>query len=363
MWLIASVFAAAFAAVLVFRFYLKYRARQALLWMTSMSAYSLGDDPHSNHAGIDAGDDVLEPSLPYAQLVNAIEPLDVDGQERAKYGYASPFQLPRRAVLLHPAKRSGNTCVLFVHGYGRCFDHFNCAPIFREHASMDLCGLDLRHHGRAYTSACLDGQHRRGGTSDTCHNMAATPGSLHEYYEDLDDARAALLALGYERVVLWGSSAGGLTDASYLVAHADDRCDDANRSSLRIEAAVFDAPLLAFHPKKIPGREGGVLQWALALVGRVLPHLIIGGDPPCGPARHAPTEPTYLDKIASSRKPPFRYDRFINSCRGASWLCRTLACRGVRWLSWRAVVEKRRRGQMGAPCARTWLCPYGGIRP
>ena len=48
---------------------------------------------------------------------------DVDAEERGKFGFAEPLRLPNGGMLIHPST-VGATCVLYVPGFGRCFDHY-----------------------------------------------------------------------------------------------------------------------------------------------------------------------------------------------------------------------------------------------
>ena len=89
--------------------------------------------------------------------------------------------------------------------------------------------------------------------------MPSTVFSLADYYEDIDDALATLKQRGYQSVLLWGCSTGGLSLTRYLLRR--ERRDTATRRAhaathATIIAVVLDAPLLAFHSRKLPGSEG-----------------------------------------------------------------------------------------------------------
>jgi hypothetical protein len=94
---------------------------------------------------------------------------DVDAEERGKFGFAEPLRLPNGGMLIHPST-VGATCVLYVPGFGRCFDHYQFDARFREQLGAALCGLDLRKYGRSY----LASKAAHGGRS--CHfNLVERP--------------------------------------------------------------------------------------------------------------------------------------------------------------------------------------------
>ena len=114
---------------------------------------------------------------------------DVDAEERAKFGFAAPLRLPNGGMLIHPAAVSA-TCVLYIPGFGRCFDHYRFDTRFRQQLGASLCGLDLRKYGRSYLA------HKASHGGRSCHfNLVERPREgLTEYHADIDEACAALAA-------------------------------------------------------------------------------------------------------------------------------------------------------------------------
>ena len=226
------------------------------LRMAALSVYTLGDgDPCCNYSNDPLGE---QPESPRSYLRRVIHPeassyhsvvaqlgrIDVDAEERRHHAYAPALPLSRGAMLIHPDRRSSTTCVLWLPGYARCFDHYATAAIFRERAGVDLVGLDLRHYGRSYTARCESGH-----IDHEWHNIPSTIFCLTDYFEDIEDALAALAALGYTSVVLWGCSTSGLTASSFLVRREERHLTDpATAERPSIIAIVLDAPLLAFRP-------------------------------------------------------------------------------------------------------------------
>lgn len=322
-------------------------AMAAEVRMTALSVYSLGEnDPCCNYSGANKSEGPESPRSYLRRAMSSEEGtyhsisklvrIDVDAEERRRHAYAPPHALPHGGVLLYPTRRSSTTCVLWLPGYARCFDHYATAAIFRERASLDLVGLDLRHYGRSYVARCESGH-----IDQERHNIPSTIFCLTDYFEDIDDALEALSALGYTSVVLWGSSTSGLTACNYLVRREKRKKREERRHSIQpppltiravatpakpaavstaiqpaLIAVVLDAPLLAFRPGKLPGEEDGLIQMAIALLGKLMPRLRLMADPECGRSVHFAEQPTWLDEIALRRNPPHRYDRFLNPCRG-----------------------------------------------
>ena len=94
---------------------------------------------------------------------------DVDAEERGKFGFAEPLRLPNGGMLIHPSA-VGATCVLYIPGFGRCFDHYQFDARFREQLGAALCGLDLRKYGRSYLA------HKAAHGGRSCHfNLVERP--------------------------------------------------------------------------------------------------------------------------------------------------------------------------------------------
>lgn len=260
--------------------------------MASLSVYSLGEDDLSDNCRD-------EPRR------------DVDAEERAKFSYDAPRRLPNGGMLIHPTAAS-ETCVLYIPGFGRCFDHYRFDDLFRSTLNASLVGLDLRRYGRSYLAdKAVDGR--------SCHfNLVDEPRrGLAEYFADVDDARAALGAMGVRRVVLWGNSTGGLMVASYLAAQPPTASHPvaagAPGAPAAVIAAVLDSPLLQFCRGKLPFPS--FLEPAVALILSLVPALVVQTDDALGEEARVPSRPSWLDELATRYRPSHRYDRHLNPVR------------------------------------------------
>ena len=205
--------------------------------------------------------------------------VDVDVQERRKHGYADPRRLPHGGCLIHPTANGGTTtCVLYLPGYGRCFDHYDVNAKLRQRCGVSLCGLDVRKYGRSFEE--LSRRPEYAALPRSCYfNLVESPREgLTEYFDDVDDALVALQSLGYERVILWGNSTGGLAVTSYVTTACSTSCREGSSAARCgpggvVVGCVLDAPLLAFCRGKLPWPSA--LDTLAALVLSALPAYVL----------------------------------------------------------------------------------------
>jgi len=254
-----------------------------------------------------------------SNLATGTEPYHVDREQRAEYGYSElKLELARSSlhgltayqkeppVLLLPPKTS-DTAVLFCPGFGRCADHFELRPLFKEQLDADLCGLDFAGYGRAYAYA------RDAGAPHLPYNMIQATG------EDYTAALEQLRALGYSRIVLWCNSTAGLTVTLWLSSVA---------APAGLAAVVLDSPAWVFQPSVLFGLRNRLfsgnyclLKWVASLL-RCVPGLVLAtdepyaaSDPPTDAERFAIPEALWLDTAALLTR-VHRFDRALSPQRG-----------------------------------------------
>ncbi|MEU2201938.1 alpha/beta hydrolase [Isoptericola sp. NPDC019482] len=141
------------------------------------------------------------------------------------------------------------TAVLSVHGFVDYFFHPHVARAVaaRGHA---FYAVDLRGHGRALAA------HVAGGRDPNLVD------DLTLYAQDLDAAAAVVRAAGHERLVVLGHSTGGLVAPLW-----------ANARPGRADALVLNSPWLELNESWL---MRGPATWAIDVVGRVAPRLVVG---------------------------------------------------------------------------------------
>jgi len=148
----------------------------------------------------------------------------------------------KECVLVTPHERKRNKkCVLWIHGFGRYFSHCSATDIdFGK--NVDLCGLDLPYHGRAYM---LTGGHTNldnpwnGVPPTSCWDSllrvfgCASKLRASFYYEAYERAVQYLKdELNYEEVYFMCNSTSGLTAQCWIERQQDTR----------LSGIIFTAP-------------------------------------------------------------------------------------------------------------------------
>lgn len=155
------------------------------------------------------------------------------------------------------------TAVLYVHGFVDYFFHPHVARALAD-AGYAFYALDTRGHGRsmaAHTQAGLD------------PNLVP---DLALYAQDLDVAASAIRRAGHERLVVLGHSTGGLVAALWAQGRPG-----------RADALVLNSPWFDLNENWL---LRGPATWAIDVVGRFAPRLVVGGlHPHYGRALHVGT--------------------------------------------------------------------------
>lgn len=288
---------------------LEARATRAEQRMQRLSVYDLGQ-PNSKHGSCSAED-------PSGNVGSDGKPVDVFGEEQAKYGYMHEcLELGEGVAVLHrPAERRSDATVLHMSGYGRNFDTMALADRFRSAIGADLCGLDFHGYGIAYR------MEREGGGCDECdRNPPARRKprdsgycnytNINEYFADLDLAITRLESCGYRQIIFWANSTAGLTCTRYLAG----RLDEGQTSYRGVVAVVMSSPFWSFCKGKFGPLKSGLDAGpcglsATRLAGACLPlvpRLVLAYDPE--------EAPTWMDTLAAAKR-PHRYDRTLTLTR------------------------------------------------
>ena len=171
--------------------------------------------------------------------------------------------LVRYTELATPANSAPDKpAVLYLHGF---VDYFFQAHVARAYAQRGypFYAVDLQGYGRSI------GKGRNHETPNYVKDIAV-------YTQDLNAAKAAILQDGHQELVLLGHSAGGLIGPMWTAANPDV-----------VRALILNSPWLDFNANWL---MRGPVSGMVALVGKVAPHLKVGGlKQYYGKALHAAT--------------------------------------------------------------------------
>jgi len=144
----------------------------------------------------------------YIRAVDAMPHYRNEQSSEAEHGYSRHFRKAGQQtyVLVTPTEKQGESCVVWVAGFGRYFSHTTARNDFKN---TDLVGLDLPHYGRAYTELGVD---TVGNELMSVTVPDASQSKFVEYYYEVYDAAInELTKLGYSKIVFMCNSTGGLT--------------------------------------------------------------------------------------------------------------------------------------------------------
>ncbi len=187
----------------------------------------------------------------------------------AKFAPKEPSDQPLTATLVRRNEPQHRRAVIFLHGWDDYFFQTHLADWFFAQG-FDFYALELRRYGRNLRDGL------RGGYID----------DLTEYFTELDQARAIVLAEGHEQWLLNAHSTGGLTAA--LWADARPGC---------VDGVILNSPWLAMQMGSQALWRG--IQPLTALVAKL--------DP--GMGLHVDLPPHYLRTIDAAQEGDFPLDR------------------------------------------------------
>ena len=180
-----------------------------------------------------------------------------------------PTDEPLTATLVRRNEPQHRRAVIFLHGWDDYFFQTHLADWFFEQG-VDFYALELRRYGRNLREGL-----RAGYTED-----------LREYFTELDQARAIVLAEGHDQLLLNAHSNGGLT--AVVWADARPGC---------VDGVILNSPWLAM-------QMGSPAIWRAI---QPLTALAAKVDP--GMGLHVELPPHYLRTIDSAQEGNFALDR------------------------------------------------------
>lgn len=160
------------------------------------------------------------------------------------FDQGSDYSGPVRSSLVR-LKQNNPTgeAVLYLHGFNDYFFQKEMAEQFVGHG-YGFYAVDLRKYGRSFTA----GQKR-------CQVR-----NFNEYFADIDSAFQVIMQEGYDRVILFGHSTGGLV-AAYYMAHYPNA---------PVSALLLNSPFLDWNLGKMERFVG-----AVSFAGRLFPNISV----------------------------------------------------------------------------------------
>jgi pimeloyl-ACP methyl ester carboxylesterase len=234
--------------------------------------------------------------------------IDIDAQQREKYGYGEPTRLNNGAVICVPLTKKHTTAVICVPGLGRCADDFDLSAAWDERG-IDALYLDPRRYGRAFRLPT------EGLENADRYNYTA---NLLEYGADYDDALIFARSKGYDSFIMCGLSTGGLALVDWAIATGD-----VGLAARRVKALLLCSPALRMNAESIPRPVDKVIlgvctflrdYCSSSLFHELARSVVLSRDDALGPADpYTATGPSWLDQVQAERGRI--YDRFLNPCR------------------------------------------------
>lgn len=166
----------------------------------------------------------------------------------------------RSTIVRRLASSRTTKAILYVHGFSDYFLQKEMADMFAS-SGYDFYAVDLRKYGRSLMPGQKMFQVR----------------DLREYFSDIDSAIDIILSEGYDEIVLFGHSTGGLTTSLYM----------SETPSPMVKALMLNSPFLDWN---LPPLMRGVAMPLVSVLGRLMPGVRVPQKPDSGYAETLSSE-------------------------------------------------------------------------